>query len=211
VKENIVDIAKKTKDSSLTFLQTIVKSFSITEKLIVVLFSAILFVSSLTLVWKVNEFFVVPIPTSGGTLTEGVVGYPRFINPLLSYTDGGRDLSALIYSGLLKATPEGDLVPDLAKEYSVSDDKLTYTFTLKDDIYFHDGKPVTTDDIEFTIKKATDPSLKSPERVKWEGVTVKKIDQKTITFTLKNPYSPFIENMTLGILPFHIWKNADLE
>ncbi|MEO8637320.1 MAG: ABC transporter substrate-binding protein [Candidatus Taylorbacteria bacterium] len=201
----------ESESNSLSLSKTILKSFSITEKVIFALASITLTLSALALLWQVNENFVVTVPARGGTLVEGVVGFPRLVNPLLSYTNAGEDMGALIYSGLLKAAPDGTLINDLAKEYTISENGLTYTFVLKDNIFFHDGKPVTTDDIEFTIKKAVDPALKSAERVKWEGVTIEKVDKKTIKFTLKNPYTPFLENMTLGILPEHIWKNADLD
>jgi len=87
--------------------------------------------------------------------------------------------------------PDGEIVPDLASSYEISNDGLSYTFTLKNDLTFHDGKPLTTDDVLFTIEKAQDQILKSPKRLNWEGVTVQKIDDKKIRFILKQPYSPF--------------------
>ncbi|MEK9185038.1 MAG: ABC transporter substrate-binding protein [Patescibacteria group bacterium] len=86
-----------------------------------------------------------------------------------------------------------------------------YTFYLKDNIYFHDGTSITSDDIEFTIMQIQDSSIKSPKRANWDGVTVEKIGEKQIRFILKKPYSPFIENTTVGILPKHIWKNVSTE
>ncbi len=160
------------------------------------------------MLWKVNENFLVEIPQKGGGLVEGVVGTPRFINPLLSISDADRDMTAIVYSGLMKLGPDGYLIEDLAENYEVSEDGLVYTFKLKSDLKFHDGKPLTADDVEFTITKAQDPSLKSPRRGNWEGVAIEKIDSREIRFILKQPYSPFLENTTLGILPKHIWKNA---
>ncbi|MCH7975051.1 MAG: ABC transporter substrate-binding protein, partial [Bacteroidetes bacterium] len=116
-----------------------------------------------------------------------------------------RDLTALVYSGLLKATPDGGLVPDLAKSYTISNDGLNYTFVLRDDITFHDGEPITIDDILFTIEKTQDPTLKSPKRANWDGVAVTKINGQKIQFILRQPYAPFLENTTLGILPRHLW------
>lgn len=173
--------------------------------------SLIFILSGLTLLYKLNKSFLVEVPDYGGSITEGIVGSPRFINPILAISDADRDMTSLIYSGLLKAVPEGGLRNDLAESYSISDDGLTYTFVLRDDIYFHDGKKVTTDDVEFTIQKAQDAFLKSPRRSNWDGVRVEKINEKTIQFTLKQAYSPFIQNTTLGILPKHIWKNVDNE
>ena len=158
--------------------------------------------------WQINNSFLIEVPEPGGTLKEGVIGIPRFINPVLAVSDADKDLTALTYAGLLRATPEGKLVVDLAKEYSISADGRTYIFTLKDNLTFHDGSPVTTDDIEFTIQKIQDPTIKSPRRAAWDGVTVEKVSQKEIKFILKQPYAPFIDNTTIGILPKQIWRGV---
>lgn len=154
---------------------------------------------------------MISIPRPGGSLSEGVIGYPRFINPLFALSDADRDMTALIYSGLLKYEPDGTLVPDLAESYTISADKLVYTFTLRADAQFHDGTPVTADDIIFTIGRAKDANIKSPKRPSWEGVTVEKKSDRDITFTLRQPFPAFLENTTLGILPSHLWKSIDTE
>lgn len=159
------------------------------------------------MLWKVNTSFMVKVPAHGGELTEGIIGSPRFINPLLAIGDADKDLSTLIYSGLMRATPEG-LIPDLAESYTISEDGLTYDFILREDAMFQDGEKVTSDDIEFTITKALDPALKSPKRGNWDGITVQKVSDREIRFILKQPYGPFLENTVLGILPKHIWKDA---
>src|SRR6185369_5363621 len=98
----------------------------------------------------------------GGSLTEGILATPRFINPVLAISDADRDLSALVYSGLMHATPSGTYEPDLASSYDISEDGKTYTFYLRPDAMFHDNSPVTADDIVFTVQKTQDPALKSP-------------------------------------------------
>ena len=82
---------------------------------------------------------------------------------------------------------------------------------MKDKIYFHDNKPITADDVVFTINKIKDPIIKSPKNGNWGGVKVEKIDDKTIKFTLKQPYSSFLENATLGIMPQSLWNNSPIE
>jgi len=211
-KESFKAIIKKR--WKIPYSETISKtigSFSLTEKVIFYLFISIFIISSVVMLWRVNESYLVKIPTYGGTLTEGIVGYPRFVNPLLSVSDIDRDLTSLLYSGLMKVDSEGNLVPDLAEDYSISEDGKTYTFTLKDDLYFHDNQPITVDDIIFTIEKSKDPIIKSPRRVNWEGVEVIKVDEKTIEFILRQAYSPFIQNTTIGILPKHIWSGVSSE
>ena len=97
---------------------------------------------------------MVEVPAYGGSFTEGIIGIPRFINPLIAVSDADRDLTLLAYSGLMRATASGTLIPDLALNYEISDDGLVYTFTIKDTAVFHDGTPVTADDVIFTITKA---------------------------------------------------------
>ncbi len=192
-------------------IMRVIGTFSLTEKVIFFFFVGIFIISGIALLWQVNKAFLVEVPDYGGTLTEGVVGSPRFVNPILATSDTDRDLTSLVYSGLLKLKSDGTLVPDLAASYTISDDGLTYTFILKDKIYFSDDTPVTADDVLFTIAEAQDNNLKSPRQTNWTGVKVTKVDDKTVAFTLKQPYSPFIQNMTLGILPKHIWKSASVE
>ena len=146
------------------------------------------------------------VATFGGSFSEGVIGQPRHINPLLSQTnDPDRDLASLIYSGLLKHNESGKLVPDLAKSYEISSDELNYTVYLKKNILWHDGEPLTADDVIYTIQTAQNSDYGSPQRVNWQGVTIQKVDDTTIMFKLNNKYAQFLNNLTLGILPKHIW------
>jgi peptide/nickel transport system substrate-binding protein len=188
-------------------LSNIIKGFSISEKLFFYSL-CILFVSSgLVILNQVNNSVSVQVPTNGGYLKEGIIGSPRFVNPVLALSDVDHDLTSLIYSGLMKSSENNTLVTDLAKSYDVSSDGLTYTFTMRDDIYFHDGEKVTADDVEFTINKIQDSMIKSPKRPGFYDVRVEKIDEKNIKFILKKPYSPFLENLTIGIIPKHLWDN----
>lgn len=195
----------------LSILGRALRNFSPAEKLLFAVFAVLLVASAASLLYKVNALFLTEIPASGGELREGIVGSPRFINPLLSLSDADRDLVLLIYSGLLKATPEGKLIPDLADRYTISEDGLSYTFHIRDGAAFHDGTLVTPDDVLFTIQKAQDPALKSTKRANWEGVTAEKVGEREVRLMLKQPYAPFLENATLGILPKALWKDADAE
>ena len=108
----------------------------------------------------------------------------------------------------MRRDASGNLLPALAASYSISPDGLTYDFTLKKNIYFDDGKPITADDVVFTINKTEDAAIKSPVRADWADVTVKKISDSEVQFILKQPYAPFLNNATLGILPEHIWQSV---
>jgi len=184
------------------------RSLSSREKFIFLILFITFITGALLFLWRLENLFLIEIPTQGGVINEGVIGTPRFINPLIAVSDADRDMTALIYSGLMRTNNNGDLIPDLAEKVDISKDGLVYTFTLKDNLKWQDGKPITSSDILFTIQQAKDPTLKSPKRALWEGVDVSAPDEKTIKFTLKKPYSPFLENTTMGILPKHLWQGA---
>ncbi|HEY5383326.1 MAG TPA: peptide ABC transporter substrate-binding protein [Candidatus Paceibacterota bacterium] len=186
----------------------IYESFSASGRALFLFFAGACIISSLALIYLLNAAFLISVPAYGGTLSEGIIGSPRFINPVLALSDSDRDLTSLVYSGLLKATPGGDYVPDLAESYTISPDGKTYTFVLRPDVTFHNGTKVTADDVVFTIQKTQDPALQSPMRANWDGVTVTEIDARTVQFTLKSPYAPFIDNLTIGILPKSLWQNV---
>ncbi len=192
-------------------LSTLFYEFSLFERIIVIIASILLVTSSFSLLVTLNKHFSVEIPKEGGEIKEGMIGTPRFVNPVLATSDTDRDLSTLLYSGLLRMNAQGELALELAESYSVSEDGLTYYFKLKENVVFHDGTPVTTDDIIFTIGKTQEPAIKSPKRPNWDGVQIEKINEREIEFTLRAPYAPFIYNTTLGILPKHKWQNITIE
>lgn len=189
-------------------VRTILRSFTMAEEAVFYFFATIFIVSGLILLWKVSDAYLVKVPIRGGSLTEGIIGNPRFINPVLAISEADKNLTALIYSGLVRILTDGSIENDLAETLNISKDNLTYTVRLDPDAIFHDGVKVTADDVIFTIQKITDPMIKSPRRGSWDGVIVEKIDEETVSFTLKQPYTPFIYNLAVGILPKHIWKNV---
>lgn len=155
-----------------------------------------------------SEKYMTEVPVSGGTIEEGIVGYASSINPVLAYADADKDLTTLIYSGLLRATPN-ELKPDLAESLTISDDGKTYDVVIRENAKFHDGVAVTADDVIFTIEKINDPAINSPKAASWSGVNVEKVNDREIRFNIKDPYAGFKENLTLGILPKHLWKDVE--
>lgn len=153
----------------------------------------------------------VNIPARGGTFSEGIVGTPRFVNPVLAVTRTDKDVSALTFDGLMKLGDDGALVPNIAESVTVSEDGLTYNVVLKNNVIFHDGTPLTAVDVVFTVGRIQEPSLASPLRTNFDGVSVEQIGEHEVNFILPEPYSPFIENLTFGILPYHIWKDVSNE
>jgi peptide/nickel transport system substrate-binding protein len=188
-------------------LKKIYKSFSPERTLvlyILIIFSLCFFFSALIVF---NKRFLVPVPSYGGEIHEGVIGTTRFVNPVLASSEQDKDLTALIFSGLTKKNKDGGVILDMAKTITESDDGLKFNVVLKDDAYFHDGESVTSDDVIYTIALVQNPLLKSPKYIEWEGVTVEKNSDKELTFILKKPFPLFIETLSLGILPKHVWKN----
>ncbi len=167
--------------------------------------------SGIYFIISLSNSYAVITPTRGGVLSEGIVGIPRFVNPALALTRADQDTTALIYSGLLKISPDGLLIPDIAESVSVSEDGLTYTIELKRDRSFHDGKPITTRDVLYTINLIRDPDLKSPLRGNWADVELEEIDEYSFRIILREAYTPFIENFTFGIMPHHIWNGLPVE
>ncbi len=192
-------------------INLVLSSFSKKEWTFFVSFVAIFIVSTLLILQTLNTSFMVAVPMRGGELKEGIVGSPRFVNPVLAFSDTDRDLVSIIYSGLMRKQENNKLVPDLAEKYEVSKDGLVYTFTLKDNLFFHNNTPLTADDVIFTIEKTKDPLIKSPRKGNFDGVIVEKVDAKTIRFTLKQPYASFLENTTMGIIPKSIWEKSPIE
>jgi peptide/nickel transport system substrate-binding protein len=101
-------------------------------------------------------------------------------------------------------------VPDLAAALpEISSDQKQYTIKLRSDITWHDGEPFSADDVIFTFKLAQNPAYQSPLRLNWNKVDVQKLDDTTVRLTLKEPSAPFAANLTLGILPQHIWGGTE--
>ena len=162
----------------------------------------------LIVVWSTEQ--AAPIPAHDGTLREGMIGTVRFINPILANTRVDQDLSALVYQGVLRVDTTGELVYDLARSIEINDDGTEYLIHLRQDAQFHDGRPVTARDVVFTYQLAQEPDLVSPHRGNWSNITIEQVDTFSVSLVLNEPYFPFQENLTLGILPAHIWEEIPI-
>lgn len=151
-------------------------------------------------------------PKFGGEYIEGIVGQPLHVNPIISQSNNAdEDLTQLVFSSLLKYEKDGQLVPDLAERFEISEDKTTYTFYLKKNVFWHDGEALKADDIAFTINLISDPAFKSPLRSNWQGIETRILDDYAISFQIKTPYAGFLSNLSFGILPKHIWESISPE
>jgi len=148
-------------------------------------------------------------PTTGGQINLAIIGSPRFLNPVLSpANEADKDLVAIIFSSLFKYDNQGKLTNDLAQKYSIGDNGKIYEITLKENVKWHDKQTLTIDDVIFTIQTIQNPDYRSPLRTFWQGIEIEKVGDLTIRLKLKNPYSPFLNNLTFGILPKHLWENV---
>jgi len=152
------------------------------------------------------------IPTRGGTYIEGMVGQPHAINPLLcQYNEVDRDLCSLVFNGLFYLDAHGLPRPDLAARLpDISPDGLVYTVTLRSDVHWHDGQPFTSDDVLFTISLVQDPGFPGSEDLAelWRTVEISRVNAYNLSFTLREPYAPFADYLTLGIVPAHVLRSV---
>ncbi len=149
----------------------------------------------------------VRVPVIGGTLTEALVGEPKYINPVdAPASDVDRDLVALVFSGLFRMNGM-EPIPDMAEKYSWSPDGKTLTVNIRQDARFHDGTEVTADDVLFTIDSIQDPARTSPLAARFRGIKSIIVDAKTIQFVLEQPDIGLLTALTVGILPQHVWED----
>ncbi len=148
-------------------------------------------------------------PRPAETYVEALIGMPRYINPLLASSESDRDLTHLVFSGLTRVDEEGNIAPDLADSWQASPDSRVFTFTIRPDARWHDGQPVTADDVVFTINLIKAPDFPGDPALAmiWHDVNVDAPTHQMVRFTLPTPDAGFIQHTTLGILPRHLWGN----
>lgn len=143
---------------------------------------------------------------SGGTFTEGLLGNYTNANPMYASGSVDSSVSKLIFSGLFSYDSQQNLSPDLAEKIVVDQSEKVYTVTLKKDLVWQDGQPLTAKDVVFTFKTIQNPQAKSYLLSSWQGIKVESPDDRTVTFTLPGSLSSFPNSLTTGIVPEHILK-----
>ena len=147
-------------------------------------------------------------PAYGGTFVEGVAGVPQYLNPVIAATDVDEDVSRLVFSGLTRYDQTGAIVPDLASTFHTESDGRIWTFDIREDATWHDGQPVTADDVVFTVKLLQDRGYVGPYSDAFRGVSVDRISPRTVRFTLPDVYGPFADSTTVPLLPSHLLGNV---
>jgi len=178
------------------FFNQIFNALTKKERTILFVAAAIFCVSGILWIGYFISQNTVEVPVESGKYIEGVVGQPKFINPIISNTDTDRDLAQITYADL----------SDLSDRYTTSDDGKTWNVFLKTDLLWSDGKPLTSDDIIFTIETIQDSEAHSPLFTTWQGIVAERISELEIEFNLRNPYAFFSDNIQdLKIIPRHIF------
>ena len=141
---------------------------------------------------------------------EGVVGRPVAVNPLAARTQADRDLVALVFSGLVARGPDGSLIPDLASRWTVDPTGRIWTFELRPDATWHDGRPVTAQDVVFTVGTLNDPKYTGPGSGSWREIFASVVDDHTVRFDLATPLGSFLELATQPIAPAHLLADVPI-
>lgn len=201
---------RELKNISLSRIRKVFSLLGKNEKIALTILLVIALTSSF---FSIKNFYfshTSPVPTLGGIYTEGMLGQPNYINPLLAHSEPDLSLTKLIYSALYKFNDEGQLIPDLAEgQPIISEDQKQYTINIRKDAKWQNEKPINADDVIFTIQTLKDPGFKSPLRAMWQSTTVEKVSDYSVKFTTKEVSGPFVYNLTLSILPKNIWGKVD--
>jgi peptide/nickel transport system substrate-binding protein len=175
-------------------------------QLLIILLTGII-VGVLLITQQPDNIAITTQPQTGGVYTEGLVGSYQRLNPLFDhYNQVDRDVNRLIFNSLIKFDAQGLAQPDLAESWGYSKDGLTYNFSLKENVAWQDGTPFTVDDVIFTIEKMIEPDSITPSDLKtfWQEIKLNRLNEYNIQFILPEPFSPFLDYLSFGILPKHI-------
>ncbi len=169
--------------------------------------SSLILAVGLQQIWF-QESYQHEVAIGGGTYAEATLGAVETLNPLYATTSSEISASRLLFSSLLNYDTDGRLANDLARKMTISPDGLTYTLELRDGIRWHDDTRLSADDVIFTIELIKDPETRSPLQQQWQSVTAKKVDDKTVQFSLTSIYAPFPHALTFAVLPKHILEEV---
>jgi len=146
-------------------------------------------------------------PSTGGVYSEALVGSFNRLNPVLDYTNSAdQDVDRLIFSTLLRFDDRGLPVNDLVESMGISQNGQIYNISLRENAVWHDGQPLTSEDVVFTGELLRSEDLPVPEDIRalWQNVEAEALDENTLQFRLPEPYAPFLDYLTFGILPKHL-------
>lgn len=183
----------------MSFFKKIFFAFTKQERGTFLAASAIAVISSLALVGIFIARATTAVPASGGAYTAGVTGQPEYVNPVTASSQTDLDLVKMLYSN----------VPDIAQDITASADGKTWTVRLKENLHWQDGEQLTSDDVVFTVESIQDPDAQSPLATVWNGVSVNRMSELEVQFSLPAPYAFFGDDLdNLYIIPKHIFVDV---
>jgi peptide/nickel transport system substrate-binding protein len=163
--------------------------------------------STLFQIFDISQYYQKTGYSSGGDFYEGAVGSFNNANPLFASGDVDTTISNLIFPGLLKYNQQNQLVGDLASSWSVDSIGQNYTVNLRPNLHWQDGRSLTADDVVYTYQTIENPDVQSQLFNNWYGITVTKLSNLSVKFTLPSPLSSFPYQLTNGIIPEHIYDS----
>jgi len=181
---------------------------------LIIIFLTGLVVGALLLIEQPEAPTLVAEPVEGGIYTEALIGTPQRLNPILDYYNPvDRDVDRLIFSGLIKFDDRALPQPDLVESWGISKDGTVYNFELRSNIKWHDGEPLTSEDVLFTIEliQNGDPVIPEDVQTFWNDVEVDALSETTVQFRLPEPFAPFLDYLTFGVLPQHLLGGLTLD
>ena len=149
-----------------------------------------------------------PTPTPAVGHVQGVLGRPSSVTPLTARTQVDRDLVALLFRGLVRLGPGSTVIPDLATRWSADEGGTRWTFHMRPDAWWHDGTPVTSADVVYTIRALQDPDYTGALAATWAQVTARALDAHTVQFDLGDPVGGFLQAAALPLMPAHILEGV---
>lgn len=182
----------------LTKIKKIFSALSRSERIIVVIALVVFVISAFTLGNILLDKITRVVPAYGGSYTEGAVGQPSFVNPVIAASDIDKSLVRMVFSK----------IEDIAEKIEPEEAGRVWRVRLKDGLLWHDGKKLTSDDVLFTVQKIQDADSRSPLLRSWEGILTRRISERELQFNLGVPYAFFETNLkNLYILPKHLFEN----
>ncbi|MGB9608856.1 MAG: ABC transporter substrate-binding protein, partial [Minisyncoccia bacterium] len=183
----------------LSFFKKIYLNLTSVEKKLLLIFSLSLLISVFLLVFNFLKNSTIEVPKSGGEIKIGVVGQPENLNPILAKSNADKNLVKLLFAPLSKLADKIEPIPD----------SNLWRLRLKENIFWSDGKKITSDDIIFTILKIKEAQNESDFYSFWRGIEANRISELEVQFNLGEKYSFFKEVLdNFYIAPKHIF--ADL-
>ncbi|OGY99859.1 MAG: hypothetical protein A2945_02605 [Candidatus Liptonbacteria bacterium RIFCSPLOWO2_01_FULL_52_25] len=179
-------------------LKNIYSAFTPRERIVFLVATITIFASGITLLAWGFIHATQTIPAPGGEYAEGSLGQPTYVNPVIAATEIDKGLVRLIFSN----------IRDVAEKIESSEDGRTWQVRLKENLKWHDGGKLTSDDVIFTVQKIQDWQTASPLQNAWQGVAVQRFSELELQFSLVNPYAFFDDTLTtLYILPKRLFAD----